>query len=108
MKRYQYSVRALRRAASTRQVQSASAETVVREVATTRRNEESSAISRVNCFATVFATGGRLVQRMTLSECGSAEATPCGYRSRRSRQRLLDVLEEADRKPSVAPTGAAN
>src|SRR5678815_640332 len=81
--RYQYTLPAFKFAASTRQVQSVSTLTVAVVVATTRANAASSAISTLDLCAS-FPSKGRLVHKITLSACGSADATPCGYKSRRS------------------------
>jgi hypothetical protein len=45
---------------------------------------------------------------MTLSDCGSPEATPSGKRSRRSVQLTLEARTKRDLKAREAPQAAAN
>src|SRR5262245_50780823 len=89
-------------------VQSVSADGFALAVATMRRNDGPVAISTVNVFASLSFAGGRRVQRITLSGCGSLEATPCGYRSRRSRHSVVDACTRSDRNASEAPHDAAS
>jgi hypothetical protein len=48
------------------------------------RKSAESATSTVSSVAESPSTGGRRVHNMTLSDVGSPDATPCGYRFRRS------------------------
>src|SRR5262249_55921651 len=89
--------------------QSLSAESVTLLTATIFRKAESAAISTLSSLATLSPTGGRRVQRITLSGCGSAEATPCGKNSLRSRQTTAEEANTPDdRQASVAPQDAAS
>jgi hypothetical protein len=94
-KRYQYSVAGVNPPTSTRQVQSESADILVLARAIRRLKFLSSATSSVTSGMARTEVGGQRVHKITLSACGSPEATPCGNRSRFSRH------EPAGRKKRV-------
>jgi hypothetical protein len=104
--RYQYSVDGLSPAASTRHVQSDSAETLTGVWLTTRVKATSSATSTWSRASFAFSKGRR-VHKMTLSGCGSAEATPSAYRSRRSRQGNFEAAGALRLQASSAPIAEA-
>jgi hypothetical protein len=105
-KRYQYSRAGFRPPTNTRQVQSDSADIVVLARVTTCLKAWSSATSTVTAGAGRAAVAGQRVQRITLSGCGSPEATPSGKRARVS----VHAADRSEREPPhayVAPIAAA-
>src|SRR5580765_1524100 len=92
---------------STRQVQSEAAEIGAGVVATTRRKDASSATSTINVLTPRASAGGRRVHNSTLSLVGSPEATPSGYRSRRSRHASRDGAAKAVPQAADAPSATA-
>src|SRR6202042_2291822 len=103
-KRYQYSCAADRWPTSTRQVQSDASCTRADVFAITRVNAASSATSTSKLALLRPSAYGRRVQSRTLFSSGSPDATPCGYRSRRSRQPLDDGRTAEQPQASEAPS----
>src|ERR1700733_7766712 len=81
-KRYQYSRAGFSPPTNTRQVQSESADILAPARVTRCLNAWSSATSTVTSGDGRAAVAGQRVQRITLSGCGSPEATPSGKRAR--------------------------
>ena len=107
IKRYQYSRAGFRPPTNTRQVQSDSADILVLARVTRFLNALSSASSTVTSGAGRAAVAGQRVQRITLSDCGSPEATPSGKRVRTSVHAAPDRNEREPPHAKLAPMAAA-